>query len=340
MFRYKSQLVLTCLLAFGALTGTVLADDEIIVDKIELRGAYAYGAYLAGMLERNEEFSSRAVDVEYFVLGMEDRLNKDLKFSEDELSVFYDDYSLYLRDGERAYLEREARREAERVARENAVISAQYMESNGGNDGIMTTSSGLQYMVLHLSQERTAPTPGLMNSVTVHYEGALTDGTVFDSSIERDQPGTFQLTRVIIVHLIITQPLQLLLTIELLIQGFQGAVHGATASHLAQTAGKGLQWICLQTMKGKASKWTAGLITQYLVTAETLITLQPGNKFIIRIRCQLMFSRIQKSGSRKAFFNPNICLRLFKRSNKTARAKLLITIITVVTCTQFRFHGI
>jgi len=39
--------------------------------------------------------------------------------------------------------------------------------------------------------------PGKTDRVTVHYHGELTDGTVFDSSVERGQPATFPLDRVI-----------------------------------------------------------------------------------------------------------------------------------------------
>lgn len=43
----------------------------------------------------------------------------------------------------------------------------------------------------------TGATPKATDKVKVHYRGALTDGTVFDSSIERGEPVTFPLTGVI-----------------------------------------------------------------------------------------------------------------------------------------------
>ena len=57
-----------------------------------------------------------------------------------------------------------------------------------------TTASGLQYEVL---TEGAGPSPAKTDTVAVHYEGKLIDGTVFDSSVARGQPAVFQLDQVI-----------------------------------------------------------------------------------------------------------------------------------------------
>ncbi len=54
--------------------------------------------------------------------------------------------------------------------------------------------SGLYYVV---ETPGTAEKPGLENQVTVHYHGTLTDGTVFDSSVDRGKPATFPLNGVV-----------------------------------------------------------------------------------------------------------------------------------------------
>ena len=59
---------------------------------------------------------------------------------------------------------------------------------------MVSLPSGLQYEVLIPAD---GPKPTENSTVTVHYEGRLTDGTKFDSSYDRKEPATFQLTRVI-----------------------------------------------------------------------------------------------------------------------------------------------
>jgi FKBP-type peptidyl-prolyl cis-trans isomerase FklB len=46
-------------------------------------------------------------------------------------------------------------------------------------------------------QEGSGEQPNADSNVTVHYEGSLIDGTVFDSSYKRKQPATFSLSQVI-----------------------------------------------------------------------------------------------------------------------------------------------
>jgi FKBP-type peptidyl-prolyl cis-trans isomerase len=61
-------------------------------------------------------------------------------------------------------------------------------------EGVQTTESGLQYIVMEAGE---GDSPVAADSVEVHYEGQLIDGTVFDSSFERGETVTFGLTQVI-----------------------------------------------------------------------------------------------------------------------------------------------
>ena len=61
-------------------------------------------------------------------------------------------------------------------------------------DGAITTDSGLVYLDLVVGE---GAGPVATDTVTVHYHGTLSDGTVFDSSVERGEPASFPLNRVI-----------------------------------------------------------------------------------------------------------------------------------------------
>ena len=65
--------------------------------------------------------------------------------------------------------------------------AAAFMAENADADGVVTLDSGLQYKVLTAAPDG-APGPDGNDLVRVHYEGSLTDGTVFDSSFERGSP--------------------------------------------------------------------------------------------------------------------------------------------------------
>ena len=79
-------------------------------------------------------------------------------------------------------------------AEENIAKGKAYLEENGTREGVITTKSGLQYEVL---TEGTGKSPKATDKVRCHYEGRLTDGSVFDSSYQRGEPADFGLNQVI-----------------------------------------------------------------------------------------------------------------------------------------------
>jgi FKBP-type peptidyl-prolyl cis-trans isomerase FkpA len=72
--------------------------------------------------------------------------------------------------------------------------SAAFRESAAAEPGAVKTTSGLVYRTLKPGR---GPSPKAADTVRVHYQGALTDGTVFDSSRQRGQPVEFALNAVI-----------------------------------------------------------------------------------------------------------------------------------------------
>lgn len=81
--------------------------------------------------------------------------------------------------------------EMSKAARE---AGEKFLEENKKNEGVKVTASGLQYVV---EKEGEGAQPTATDEVTVHYTGKLLNGQVFDSSVQRGEPATFPLNRVI-----------------------------------------------------------------------------------------------------------------------------------------------
>jgi FKBP-type peptidyl-prolyl cis-trans isomerase FklB len=80
------------------------------------------------------------------------------------------------------------------AGKENLAKANKFLEENKKKEGVQTTASGLQYEVIKAG---TGASPKADNTVTVHYEGKLVSGKVFDSSIARNEPATFGVGQVI-----------------------------------------------------------------------------------------------------------------------------------------------
>lgn len=76
----------------------------------------------------------------------------------------------------------------------NRMAAMKFLEENGKKPGIVTTKSGLQYLIV---KEGEGESPKPTDQVTVNYRGTLLDGREFDSSYARNQPATFPANGVI-----------------------------------------------------------------------------------------------------------------------------------------------
>lgn len=103
----------------------------------------------------------------------------DLKISEEDANVLINEYFVQL-----------SQKKSDEVLEKGTT----FLQENSTKEGVITTESGLQYIVINQGQ---GDSPGLNDNVTVHYNGTLIDGTVFDSSIERGEPATFGVGQVI-----------------------------------------------------------------------------------------------------------------------------------------------
>jgi FKBP-type peptidyl-prolyl cis-trans isomerase FkpA len=138
--------------------------------------SYALGMNLGTSLKTDGIYP----DMEAFTQGMKDILNDSkVRFSmEEAYQIFNEAYNLI-----------EDRRETE-----NRQSEITFLAENSKKTGIIITGSGLQYEII---SEGNGARPSYDSLVRVHYEGTLTDGTVFDSSYARGNPVEFPLNQVI-----------------------------------------------------------------------------------------------------------------------------------------------
>lgn len=164
------------------LGSAVLQAQEQSLETLEERAGYTLGINVGSGLQ-SQGFASD-ISIDALMLGIRDALADDPRLSEDEMMAAIQEFTM----------QQQERQQAEQEAQ--AAEQRQFLADNAERDEVVTTESGLQYRVLE-EGEADAPSPESTDTVNVHYHGTLTDGTVFDSSVERDTPMTLQLDRVI-----------------------------------------------------------------------------------------------------------------------------------------------
>ena len=87
-----------------------------------------------------------------------------------------------------------AAKKAEEQFNDNKVAGENFLEENKSKEGVETTASGLQYIVMKAG---SGAKPEATTKVKVHYHGTTIDGEVFDSSVDRGTPAEFGLNQVI-----------------------------------------------------------------------------------------------------------------------------------------------
>ncbi|MCB4807989.1 FKBP-type peptidyl-prolyl cis-trans isomerase [Tamlana sp. 62-3] len=145
-------------------------------------------SYAIGMdVAKNVKTSFDEFDTELFIQGfmnVTDSTNMQLDANEAQQLI-------------RAYFQKKQQEELvkrQEKAKENKEAGEKFLAENKTKDGVVTTESGLQYIVL---KEGTGATPVTTDRVKVHYHGTLLDGTVFDSSVDKGTPAEFGVTQVI-----------------------------------------------------------------------------------------------------------------------------------------------
>lgn len=180
----KKMLSLVCALSclstpvWAATTTNITAKSPLTS-----QAGYSFG-YLVG--KSNAE-ALQGIDLNAFIEGLKTAsANQNPTLSEQDMA---NALALYKKQAEAKDLLAH-----QKIADANNKAGADFLANNAHQAGVVTTASGLQYQVIKAGQGKS---PNKNSSVEINYEGRLIDGTVFDSSIARDQSADFRISEIV-----------------------------------------------------------------------------------------------------------------------------------------------
>ncbi len=174
--------LITAVLAI-AFMGTAFAADSVKIETDKDKVSYTIG------YDIGTNFKTQKIDVDSAVLlrGIQDAMaDGDALMSDEDRKNTMVKFQTEMRE----------KMESERKAAggKNQADGEKFLAENKGKPGVVTTESGLQYMII---TEGNGPKPSDADTVKTHYKGTLIDGTEFDSSYTRGQPASFPVKGVI-----------------------------------------------------------------------------------------------------------------------------------------------
>jgi FKBP-type peptidyl-prolyl cis-trans isomerase FklB len=164
------------------LSAGTMAQGDVNLESEDNKIAYSIGVNIGqsvlaqGILE--------GIDSELFAAGLLDAIADTVKLDDAQMIAAIQAFQQRMMN------------EAQMALNGNLEASETFLAQNSTKDGVVTLASGLQYLVLGTGDPGAA-SPTLQDSVLAHYHGTLTDGSVFDSSVDRGEPATFGLSQVI-----------------------------------------------------------------------------------------------------------------------------------------------
>ncbi len=151
------------------------ASTKAALETVKGKHSYAVGIDMGRAIKQID------ADLDYSVVlqGIKDQLDttKPALMNDSEVIAAMQDLMLEMRN---ARIAKDSAKAAANLAGQN-----EFLEKNKGEVGIAVTESGLQYIKVTEGSGEVAKDG---DTVSVHYRGSLLDGTVFDSSIERNSP--------------------------------------------------------------------------------------------------------------------------------------------------------
>lgn len=172
-----NKILPSAIVTLGLLTSSVLADA---LKSTNQKISYTIGTTIAKQLINTKN----DIDLDALKLGMQDVFSDNtLKLTQTEMQKVMGVYQEKITKIQMAKLE------------EQKKTNLDFLEANKKKDGVTTLPSGLQYKIIKSGSGKVSPKA--TDTVSTHYHGTLINGTVFDSSVQRGEPVSFPVNRVI-----------------------------------------------------------------------------------------------------------------------------------------------
>jgi FKBP-type peptidyl-prolyl cis-trans isomerase FkpA len=158
-------------------------DDSAKLQTLEQKASYIIGQGM-GKQFKSSDF---ALETDAFVLAINDlKAGTPARISDEDGQKVMQELT--------EILKKKQEEKAKTLSETNKAAGEKFLTENKAKEGVQTTASGLQYKVITAGN---GVKPKATDTVKVHYEGKLLDGTVFDSSIKRGEPVEFPVSGVI-----------------------------------------------------------------------------------------------------------------------------------------------
>ncbi|MBJ15187.1 MAG: hypothetical protein CMF38_00930 [Legionellaceae bacterium] len=162
---------------------SAMAADAVTLNNDTDKLSYSIGADLG------KNFKKQGIDISPNAMakGLEDGMSgNQLMLTDDQMKEVLNKFQKNLM----------AKRNAEftKKSEDNKAKGEAFLAQNKTKEGVVTTSSGLQYKIL---EKGKGAKPGKDDTVTVEYTGKLLNGQVFDSSEKTGKPAEFNVSQVI-----------------------------------------------------------------------------------------------------------------------------------------------
>lgn len=152
-------------------------------NKPDLKSDKGQASYAIGQqIGRNLKAQNIEIDAKTLAASLTDAMAGKSELKEDEIQKAM------------MKLQEMAMKKQGEEADKNKAKSAEFLEKNKSAEGVKSTASGLQYIVV---SEGTGAMPTKTDTVKCHYKGTLISGEQFDSSYDRGQPAEFPVGGVI-----------------------------------------------------------------------------------------------------------------------------------------------